>query len=436
MPTRLLRRAALLSAILLILCAGAASAGAPAAAGAQEIYSRYRGRVLRIRILEKSSRSQATVGSGFVVGTGGLAVTNYHVVNQLVWFPEDYEAVAVLDNGETRKLTLVDLDVVHDLAVVSLEGGSLGALTIAGTEPPKGRRLYAMGNPHDLGMTIVEGSYSGLLAEMLIPKVHFTGSVNPGMSGGPVLDDAGEVVGVSVATSGDQVSFLVPSRFLKPLLDRGGKAKPGEFKGIIAEQLRAHQEDAFASLFAHAVSTQALGSFQVPGQLSPVFHCWANTNEAKEQPYTVIHSECEIKDEIFINDRLSTGAIGFTHHGLVTSRLNPFQFAALQQHYLTTGSENGASILFSGFGRGSEEEEVTPYECESSLVKNGELILKGVLCLRAHKEFKGLYDLHWKAGSLAASRQGFVTALNLEGVTRENAARFLTHYIEAFAWKR
>lgn len=431
-----LRLAGLSAAFLIALCVTPALAGAPPAAGAQEVYGKYRGRVLRIRILEKSSRSQATVGSGFVVGAGGLAVTNYHVVNQLVWSPEDYEAVAVLDNGETRKLALMDLDVVHDLAVVSVEGAALGALALAEAEPPKGQRLYAMGNPHDLGMTVVEGSYSGLLAEMLIPKVHFTGSVNPGMSGGPVLDDAGEVVGVSVATSGDQVSFLVPSRFLKPLLDRGGKEKPASFKELIASQLRAHQEQTFSALSAGTVSTQALGGFQVPGQLSPVFHCWANTNEAKEQPYTVIHSECEIKDEIFINDRLSTGAIGFTHHGLESSRLNPFQFAALQQHYLTTGGENGASILFSGMSRSGDEEEVTPYECESSMVKNGELILKGVLCLRAHKEFKGLYDLNWKAGSLAASRQGFVTSVILEGVTRENAARFLTRYIEGFAWKR
>lgn len=400
------------------------------------MYGKHRGRVLRVRILEKSSRSQATVGSGFAVGAGGLAVTNYHVINQLVWFPEDYEAVAVLDNGETRKLTLVDLDVVHDLAVVAVEGPELGALTLTAAEPPKGQRLYAMGNPHDLGMTIVEGSYSGLLEEMLIPKVHFTGSVNPGMSGGPVLNREGEAVGVSVATSGNQVSFLVPIRFVAPLLERARKSKPDSFKELISAQLRAHQEEAFSVLAAKPLPTQALGPFQVPGQVTPVFHCWANTNEAKEQPYTVIHSECETKDEIFINDRLTTGAIGFTHHGLDTGKLNAFQFAALQKHYLTTGSENSASILFSGMGGGSEEEETTAYECETSLVASGPLVLKGVLCLRAHKEFKGLYDLHWKAGSLAASRQGFVSSLSLEGVTRENASRFLTRYIEAFAWKK
>ena len=60
-----------------------------------------------------------------------------------------------------------------------------------------GLKQFAMEN--DIGLTIVQGSFSGRLQRSLYDRLHFTGSINPGMSGGPALNAQGAVVGVNVA---------------------------------------------------------------------------------------------------------------------------------------------------------------------------------------------------------------------------------------------
>lgn len=413
-------------------------AAAEREAATEEVFKAHKSRVLRVRILEKSSGSQASVGSGFAVGDKGLAITNFHVVSRLVWTPESYRAAAVLDDGSSRGVVLLDVDVVRDLALLRLEGEALPGLPLAREEPLKGQRLYAMGNPHDLGMTIVEGSYSGLLEESLIQRVHFTGSVNAGMSGGPVVNAAGEAVGVCVASSGDQVSFLVPIRFVNPLLERGAAdAPPEDLKARIAAQLTAHQEETVSRLVAAPLATQELGPFQVPGKPSAAFRCWAEDEESKNQPYQVVHSECTTNEEIFVNERLSTGRIRVMHHRLETERLNPFQFAALERRYLIKGMEgDGARMFMPGRAWQEDDDDLTPFDCASSLVAAGAVPMKGILCLRAYKEFPGLYDLRWQGASLVDSRSAVTTSLLLEGVTRQSMERFLRRYLEAFTWKR
>ncbi len=420
----------------LLLLLGAPGRAEPAG-GAKSVYGRYHGRVLRIRILEKSSRTQSAVGSGFAAGSDGLVVTNYHVIQQLVWKADDYTAVAELDDGQTRVVSLLDIDVVHDLALVRLEGAALTPVPLAAAVPSKGQRLYAMGDPLDLGMTIVEGSYSGLLSEALVPRVHFTGSLNPGMSGGPVLDAAGAAVGVSDATSGNQVSFLVPIRFVKELLSRSRTGEAGRFKERITAQLLAHQDETIAALTAKPLPTQSLGAFKAPGQPSSAFRCWANTNEAKEQPYEAVRSSCHAEGQIYVTEWVYTSGVRFVHHGLKTSKLDALQFSALERRYVNEDGEGRTGATYAGYGRDGDGAEVTPYECENSLVTNsGGLVLKGIVCLRAHKELRGLYDLRWIAGTLADAHSGVVTTLDVDGVTRENAARFLKLYIEAFSWKK
>ena len=60
----------------------------------------------------------------------------------------------------------------------------------------QGATVYSLGNPHDLGLIVVPGTYNGLQKHSFYPRIHFTGAVNAGMSGGPTVDAAGKVVGV------------------------------------------------------------------------------------------------------------------------------------------------------------------------------------------------------------------------------------------------
>src|SRR3990167_1867957 len=100
-----------------------------------------------------------------------------------------------------------------------------------------------MGHPLGLDLAIVPGSANGLLEKSLYDKIHFSGNINPGMSGGPALDAQGRVVGINVATAGEAVGFLVPAHFLDALVQRASErdfAVADDLQKRITEQLTAN----------------------------------------------------------------------------------------------------------------------------------------------------------------------------------------------------
>ena len=126
---------------------------------AQDLYDSARGDLLQIRMLLKNGRTQSTVGSGFLVGTSNLALTNYHVVSQMALDPAIYTAEYIDTDGNTGPVELMAVDVLHDLAVVRINRNGSGFFKVP--EQPvrlrQGQRLYSLGNPLDLGFAISEG---------------------------------------------------------------------------------------------------------------------------------------------------------------------------------------------------------------------------------------------------------------------------------------
>jgi serine protease Do len=166
--------------------------------------------VVKIEVVETGSAAKASIGSGFFVTAAGEVITNYHVISKLIHTPERYRAELVDARGTRSPVRVLGVDVVHDLAVLRGELRPRTHFTLAATPIAQGSRIYSLGHPEDLGLSIVEGTYNGLLSHTLHPRIHFTGAVNPGMSGGPAITDDGAVIGINVATSGDAISFLVP----------------------------------------------------------------------------------------------------------------------------------------------------------------------------------------------------------------------------------
>jgi S1-C subfamily serine protease len=176
-----------------------------------EIFKQFSEQVVKIEVVESGSGAKASVGSGFFATERGQIVTNYHVVSKLIHSPDRYRIDIVAASGQIGQAAVLAFDVIYDLAVLRIDRAVKGFLRFETTPVAQGTRLYSLGHPQDLGLTIVEGTYNGLLQHSLYPKVHFTGSLNPGMSGGPTVTPAGKVVGINVATEGEQISFLVPA---------------------------------------------------------------------------------------------------------------------------------------------------------------------------------------------------------------------------------
>ena len=136
-----------------------------------------------------------SVGSGFIIHSSGYLVTNYHVISG----QEDNVFARTYDRN-VFAATFVGKDELRDLALLKLEGEYL-ALALANSEELQaGKKVIAIGNPLGLAFTVTEGIVSAtnrVGPNGLFEYVQTDVSLNPGNSGGPLIDTQGEVVGIN-----------------------------------------------------------------------------------------------------------------------------------------------------------------------------------------------------------------------------------------------
>jgi S1-C subfamily serine protease len=438
--------------VLSLLCAGfslaqppakptpAAPASAPAlSATAEGIYAAARPRLLQIRTLLEAAGRQSSLGSGFLVSPDGLAVTNYHVVSQYALEPKTYRLEFAAPDGSRGPLKLLAIDVANDLAIVQLEAHERPFFEFDPRAreqgPPKGERLYAMGNPLDLGFTIVEGTYNGLVERSYNERVHFSGALNPGMSGGPVVTLDGRVIGVNVAKSvrGELVSFLVPARHAVALLERvraGDALTPADSRKEIGRQLRAWQSQMYKAVAEQGFRFTNFGPYRVPESTAPWFTCWARTNaDALPKPRALVSTaNCNSQVSLFIANDLQTGQVDFTNSYVRSVDLNAFQFASfLSQQYRPSMNSWGGKRM-------------TQQQCHEDFLSAPATAerppLRAVWCARAYREFEGLYDVSVITVTQDRSREALVSRLNMQGVTYDNALALAKRFVEALAWAK
>lgn len=157
-------------------------------------------------------------GSGFIVAPG-LAATNLHVL-------QDAASGSIRTFGMAKPINfdkVVLVDRFWDLAVISIEGLTSEPLKLLTTSVPNvGDKLFVIGNPQGLEGTFTEGIVSAVRDLSGGKLLQISAPISAGSSGGPVLNESGIVVGVAVAsvTSGQNLNFAIPSRYLHDLLGR------------------------------------------------------------------------------------------------------------------------------------------------------------------------------------------------------------------------
>jgi len=161
-------------------------------------------------------RSARSLGTGFVVRTDGWIATNHHVI-----VGADALTVTVPGRGEFPVLEVV-LDKEHDLAVVRIgaEGLPVLALTDLGTVRA-GDPIVAIGHPLGFEGTVSNGLVSAVRhREGSLTILQISAPIAPGSSGGPLIDDRGQVIGVATAmvANGQNLNFGVPAIYLQRAL--------------------------------------------------------------------------------------------------------------------------------------------------------------------------------------------------------------------------
>ena len=421
-----IKRAAVFLIVILCLIP-AHSAGQEVLAETQTVFGRYSDRVVKIQVVEKDSGAKAVIGTGFFVSQNGQIVTNYHVISKLVLHPGRYRAEIVETADETRILSVIGVDVINDLALVKAEAKDAPFFRIVAKEPQQGTRLYSMGFPRDIGLSIVEGTYNGLMKHALYKKIHFTAPINPGMSGRPAINASGEVVGVNVSSMGQQISFLVPSEAVTRLMKSAGPEKrdPQSFLEDVRSQILAHQDAFFSENLIRSGQTVRIGDYRLPGQLSPYFKCWGDSSQSENLPYRMVNHRCSTDDYIYISGDHSSGIIRFSHKYITNEGMNTFRF----NHFYSKLFEGSHYIP-------GNEEEVTRFECKSGTVAHGELTLKTAFCARGYKKLRGLYNVVLTAAVLGPESSGLETELEIAGISFEKAVSLTKGYLEMITWEK
>ncbi len=174
-------------------------------------------------------------GSGFVVASDGLIVTNQHVVDGATEV-----AVKIGTDGEQLPAEVVGIDASQDLALLDVDAEGLPTLELGDSSGVEvGDATYAIGNPYGLDHTLTTGVVSALDRDLQAPNgatiagaIQTDAALNPGNSGGPLLDGEGRVIGVNaqIATGGTEgggnvgIGFAIPAETVEAFV---GQARDG-----------------------------------------------------------------------------------------------------------------------------------------------------------------------------------------------------------------
>ena len=231
------------------------------------------------------------LGSGFVYGIGDRVITNAHVVGKA-------ETVTVVTQaGHRQKARVIAVDETRDLAVLSLADPLEEFLISAHVKPAPGQVVYASGAPLEAAFSLTIGVVSALDRQIdptqPIGYVQHSAPVNPGSSGGPLVDADGRLVGINTRIADGSryfvgIAYAVPTDVLDAFVQNGtssNRPAPGvklrplspriraalnyEGTGVLVEEVHPNTPAADAGLLAGDILIRLEGKdVKNPGDLA------------------------------------------------------------------------------------------------------------------------------------------------------------------------
>jgi serine protease Do len=176
-----------------------------------------------------TGRREVGGGTGFIITTDGMIVTNRHVVDE-----QAAEYSVVLNDGTRYEAVVLARDTLNDIAIIKIEADNLPVLDLGDSESIQiGQTVIAIGNSlGEFSNTVTKGVVSGInrrvvagdgtgFSEVIEEAIQTDAAINPGNSGGPLLDLFGRVIGVNTAVSreGQLIGFAIPINSVKNVIE-------------------------------------------------------------------------------------------------------------------------------------------------------------------------------------------------------------------------
>ncbi len=186
-------------------------------------------------------------GTGFVISSDGVIVSNNHVVDGA------QSIQAVFSDGTSRPATVLGRNAASDLAVLKVDATGLPTLALGDSNDVQvGDDVVAIGNALALsgGLSVTRGIISGLHREVptdtgsvLEDLLQTDAAINPGNSGGPLVDAAGNVIGINTAIANpgtaQNVGFAIPIANARTIIDQLRNGRQPAFLGVRSENVAA-----------------------------------------------------------------------------------------------------------------------------------------------------------------------------------------------------
>jgi hypothetical protein len=382
-----------------------------AATASESRYGRVEPSLVTVEVHSGNQGAKSSLGSGYFVSAGGRVVTNYHVVASSIQAPERY-SIRVRNASGAYPARLRCFDLVNDLAlleVVGLQGPPLGL----GELPPLGDPIIAFGNPEGLGLSLVDGVFNGLAEKGVVERMLLSMPLNSGMSGGPILDQQGRVVGTNVATmrGENSLSFGVPVARVRALLAREPVAATKA--ALLREtdrQLKGFEEATAAKLlaaFAGSANDPRVVVGAARSRRPPdLFQCWDGSQVHANEGVTDTWQNCNLQFTPAIED---LGVVGWMQIGL--------------QHSVSKGSSYGFYGTLGARAQGwskvqavsaGDEERVSP-RCVAGRFRASGSVWKANTCVTAYVKHPGFADYELIAVSVSQPRESVLVQVQMSG---------------------
>jgi len=262
-------------------------------------------------------------------------------------------------------------------------------------------------------------------------RMIFSGNINGGMSGGPAIDRNGQLVGVNVASSGNGIGYLVPAKFLGVLLEDLAAQQQRDLVEVVGEQLLDEQERFYSALLPKEWKMQEFFDLTVPDAIDTTIKCWGESNDEKDRRYEASRIQCYGDDSIYVLNRKYTSSLEYNYGWIESRDLNRFQL------YSHVEDANGfGSYSFSDLDASWNKDEVTPFSCKTSFVESGGGIWRLIHCVRAYRDFPGLYDTGLLMVSVDHNQRNLSAEITATGISKDNAKMLTDKFIRSVTWKK
>jgi hypothetical protein len=399
------------------------------------------GLVYQIKTARQQESSKSSYGTGLVLDRCGILMTNYHVISQAVMEPK-LNQLFLVRGTENLPLEILAVSSAHDLAVVRAPVRFERALTWAPQMPRVGDATYSIGIPLDLNLSIVRGVFNDVIPEGPYGRVHLSTPINAGMSGGPTVDVAAQLIGVNVsrAVGAQNISFAVPQNFARKLWTSLGP-RPCEAPAISAEganqaigrELDSVQKRLTEDLFKtqrekpdHRFGAWAV--LPVPDYID----CWSRKEEDEKKRHATVRENCDMKESLYIDEGLDSGALSAERIIIERHRLNGLQFLRLVNRHIAQNSLLGdGGFAFAGKSGGRRPFGLSSCGERNVTSQSGAPIRVG-LCVREMVRWPGFFDASVQLVTDVRHDQVAVQRLTFRGFRRDSIERVVSFATEGF----